>query len=182
MNFVYSRWASKRAREGRNPDLWDMFSIMKVFRFPSPLSSLCWKKRKEKNDFTRTFFQPELPLLVIGAAVTLIGSGFSLLQPILVSQLIQGMNSALVWWDLRVVMLKLIATMLGEFVCNMIAEVITTVGMRRTLSHLRLRLFRGIVMQPFAKLESVDRGELQNRIMVDSTFVVKFFLQRQCET
>jgi ABC-type multidrug transport system fused ATPase/permease subunit len=160
VNFIYVRWASKRTRDARNPDLWDMFSIMKVRSFFKHLER------------TYVLSQPELFLLVIGAAVTLFGSGFSLLQPILVSQLIQGMNTALVWWDLRSVMLKLIGTMLGEFVCNMIAEVITTVGMRRTLSHLRLRLFRGIIMQPFAKLESVDRGELQNRIMVDTTFVV----------
>jgi hypothetical protein len=83
-----------------------------------------------------------------------------------------GMNTALQWWDLRLIMLKLIGTMVGEFVCNLLAEVITQVGMRRTLSHLRMRLFRGIISQPYARLESVDRGELQNRIMVDTTFVV----------
>ncbi len=76
-------------------------------------------------------------------------------------------------------MLKLTGTMVGEFICNFIAELITSTAMRRVLSHLRVRLFRGIVLQPFARLESVDRGELQNRIMV-STFELLFYTCYEC--
>ncbi len=40
-------------------------------------------------------------LSVVGTSVTLIGSGFTLLQPILVSELIVGMSTAQIWWDLK---------------------------------------------------------------------------------
>ncbi len=63
-------------------------------------------------------------------------------------------------------MARLVGVMLLEFVCNAVGEFIISLGQRRLLVHLRMRLFGGVVQQAYARLENVDRGELQNRILV----------------
>jgi hypothetical protein len=97
-------------------------------------------------------------------------------QPIFIAQVLAQVSTAQGFGELTGVLFSTIGVTLGEFICNAVGEFMVQNANRGLIRHLRNRLFLGTMAQTFVKLEKIDRGELQNRIMMDTTCVVVLFV------
>lgn len=93
------------------------------------------------------------------------------MQPIFIAQVLAQVGTAQGFGELTGVLFSTIGVTLGEFICNAVGEFMVQNANRGLIRHLRNRLFLGTMAQTFVKLEKIDRGELQNRIMMDTTCV-----------
>ena len=128
-------------------------------------------KPRNAVDFKRliTLARPEIRPLTYGTIALVIGSMMTLLYPMVIQQLIDGIESG----GGRELVTRGALTLIGLFAAGAVFGAIRawlfTVSGERIVANLRSRLYRSIISQEVAFFDERRTGELTNRLASDTT-------------